>query len=149
MSDLRRERPPLRTADSDYVEQVVSTMGGTYNVGLPIIKAAAASSVMVAVENTATILNTLPSIARQAKKKGEASIVVEMNYRLSILGPCLGAVLMTAFCAESFIRLGFYVALERQRTRAARREAIERIRDGTITGYVYDPARASLVRSNT
>lgn len=123
------------SSDPDHIARIIDYMAGTYNVGWGVLKSAAVSSIMLAVERTNRQLEALPRIAAKTKKPGEASLVILFNYGLYTLGPCLGALLLTAFSMESFVRLGYYVALEHRRTRAQRRKGFDDLMTANLARF--------------
>jgi hypothetical protein len=107
--------------DAAYDARLNELLGGTYNSGWVVLKTAAGSSIMLATERTSRLLGTVGRILQKCTSRAEARFLTDFNYDISLLGPCLSAVLLTSFSLEGFLRLGMYVSLEARRDQSGRR----------------------------
>lgn len=113
--------------DPAYYDRLEERLTGTYNTGWCTLKMAAASSIMLAAERTSKLLALWDRIRQKVADRAEAKFLVDFNYDIHALGPCLSSVLLTAFSLESFLRLSMHVALEIARTDSRRREGFDAV----------------------
>ncbi len=115
----------LDERSADYEKALHDKLCGTYSEGWAMFRRAVASIIThaaIATQNTLTLCDTIEGTS---KSRAEAAFVMEMNYSISILGPCLSGVILTAMSVESFLRLGFLISIDRTRTVKARKHGVD------------------------
>src|SRR5690349_856407 len=95
--------------DDEYIARLDAWLAGTYTSGWPVLKKATASAALGATRATCELLKTASRIERKSSSRGEASFLVDSNYDIECIGPCLSATLLASFSLEGFLRLGMIV----------------------------------------
>lgn len=120
-----------RPGIDDYAWRVGEWLEGTYRSNWHVLKLATYSTALTASVATQRTLEVVSRIRIRGTQNAEAGLLLNLNYGISMLGPSLGTVILASFAVESFVRLGYAVALER----SASRKKIER-----ATGFRDDLA---------
>lgn len=118
-----------------YTRAVVNWLAGTYSAGWGSLKQATMSGAIAAGHGTSTILGTWQRIRDKRTAPAEADFLMDLNYDSAIFGPSLGTVVLAAFAIESFVRLGYVVALEQRRSRQARAKGRDQILDTELAKF--------------
>lgn len=112
-------------SDPQYESHVAEWLGGSYASGWSSLKMAFVGSAVSAAEKAAPVVRQMASALKGGANVAEAKFLSDCNYAFFLLGPCLSTVLFSSFALESFIRLGFQVALELERSDVDRRRGFD------------------------
>lgn len=69
------------------------------------------------------VLATIPNIKAKNADPAAGDLLLTLNHQVRVHGPALGAVVLAAFAAESFVRLGFAIAQELHGVRGRKERA--------------------------
>ncbi len=124
-------------ASPQYAHAVGEWLAGTYDTGWSVLKDATFSSAMAALRTTMDVYKLCDSIRANETHPGIRSFLLDTNYLTSMLGPCLGSVALTAFSIESFVRLGFSLALElnARRPRSKRGAGLDEVMQARLAEF--------------
>lgn len=108
---------------TDHSRALQEWLAGSYQSSWSDLRFAAYSGALCALVGAQRVRDGIPGFIAKARSQGEATFVLSFNHRISVLGPALGTVTTAAFALESFLRLGYVVAVElvaeRSRTQRA------------------------------
>jgi len=105
---------------ADYGALVTRWLAGTYAAAWDRLKEAVYSATVAAAHGVSTAYDTWERIRQRQAHPAELDFLTDMNHMSAVHGPALGAVISAAFAVESFLRLGYAVALDLPRPRNQR-----------------------------
>ena len=131
MSDRTRDRFSFSAEDLERPEDatdavlVARTLSGTYRSNWSTLKHASQSAALAcAVTMDNHLLPTAQRVVEKNAHPAERAFLLALNHNNLVGGPALGAVVLTAFAQESFVRIGYQLTEELRLRRNRSRRAV-------------------------